>query len=135
MPDVLLEVTIAATPDKVFKALTEQPGLEAWWTKPIVAEPKVGSMIEASFNGRQAVLKMEVVTLEPAHKVGWSIRQGLTDWGGTHFTWDLSPVEKGTKLLFGYRGLAASADPWLPSLSYSWAVNLTRLKDYLEKGV
>ncbi len=45
MPDVLHEVTIAAAPDKVYKALTEQQGLEAWWTTHAIAEAKVGSTV------------------------------------------------------------------------------------------
>ena len=49
MADILHEVAIFASPDKVFKALTEQPGIEGWWTPHAVAEPKVGSIVEAHF--------------------------------------------------------------------------------------
>ncbi len=138
MPDIVLELTIAAAPDKVFKALTEQQGLEAWWTTHMVAEPKVGSALEAFLKGGQtggqSVIKMEMRTLEPDCKVVWGVLERVAGWGGSQFTWDLSPVENGTKVLFGYRDFPASADGNLPWLTYGWAVNLTSLKDYLEKG-
>src|SRR5258708_23813117 len=80
MPDVLHEVTIAAAPDKVYKALTEQQGLEAWWTTHAVAEAKVGSTVQAHFRDGQIVIKMEVVTLSPAHKVEWMTLQAIPEW-------------------------------------------------------
>jgi uncharacterized protein YndB with AHSA1/START domain len=134
MPDILLEVTIAAAPDKVFQALTEQQGLEAWWTTHMVAEPTVGSAVKAFLRGGQQVIKMHVGTLDPGRKVVWDILERVAGWGGSQFSWDLSPVENGTKVLFGYRDILASAEINLPSLTYAWAVNLTSLKDYLEKG-
>ncbi len=134
MPDILLEVTIAAAPDKVYKALTERQGLEGWWTTHIVAEPKVGSALQAFTGGGQQVIQMEMRTLEGDHKVVWGILERVAGWGGTQFTWDLSPDENGTKVLFGYRDLLASGADRLPGLTYAWAVNLTSLKDYLEKG-
>jgi|SRR5579859_1682845 len=134
MPDILLELTIAATPDKVFQALTEPQGLEAWWTTHIAAEPKVGSAVQVFFRGGQPVIKMQIGTLEPGRKVVWDILERVAGWGGSQFAWDLSLVETGTKVLFAYRDILASAATNLPSLAYAWAVNLTSLKDYLEKG-
>lgn|SRR5258708_3623931 len=134
MPDILHEVTIAAAPDKVFEALTQSPGLEAWWATYAVAEPKVGSTIQAFFGDDSVVNNMEVLTLEPARKVEWITRQSsLPEWIDTHITWNLSPTENGTKLLFGQCGYA-SADGCLAMCSYNWAGYLTSLKDYLEKG-
>src|SRR5260221_14322728 len=69
MPDILHELTIAAAPDAVFKAITEQPEMASWWTTHIDAEPKVGSMVEARFFDGNSVHKLEVVSLEPARRV------------------------------------------------------------------
>jgi uncharacterized protein YndB with AHSA1/START domain len=137
MYDTLLEVTIAATPDKVFKAITEQQGVEGWWASQVVTEPKVGSTLQATFHSgsdHEFVIKMEVVNLEPAGKIEWIPRQGAPEWSGTHITWDLAPVEQGTKVLFGQRGFATdAADGNLPGRD-GWAFYLTSLKDYLETG-
>ncbi len=132
MPDILHEVTIAATPDKVFKAITEQQGLAAWWTTHTVAEPRVGSVGEFSFPGG-FVIKMEITKLEPGRKVYWTVKEGAPDWAGTHVTWDLTPSDNGTKVRFGHRDYA-SADGSLAGVSYTWAWYLTSLKDYVETG-
>ncbi len=91
-------------------------------------------MIEARFFDGKSVHIMEVLTLEPYRKVEWITRQSfLPDWTETRVTWNLSPIENWTRILFGQRGFA-SADGSLPKVSYGWAVYLTSLKNYLEKG-
>lgn len=134
MPDILHEVTIAATPDKVFEAITEPKGLEAWWATHAIAEPKVGSMVQVSFGNHEFLTHLEVLVLEAERKVEWLARQSpLSEWNDTHITWDLSPVEQSTKLLFGHHGYA-SADGVLALSSYHWAVYFMSMKDYLETG-
>lgn len=133
MPVMLHEVTIDTSPERVFKAITEQEGLAGWWTPDIVAEPKVGSTIMASFGHGRFFVWMEVVNLEPDRKVEWVNRKDAPKWLGTHVIWDLSPVGKGTKILFGHLGWA-SADDAFQSSSSTWSTYLISLKDYLEKG-
>ena len=43
MADIKLNVTINASPEKVYEALTEQKHLEAWWTTDCIVKPEVGS--------------------------------------------------------------------------------------------
>ncbi len=110
MADILHEVAIFASPDKVFKALTEQAGIEGWWTPHAVAE--------AHFANDRYIVRMQVVTLESERKVEWRIQQGDPEWSGTHITWDISPTTKGSRLLFGHRGFA-SANGSMPGTSYN----------------
>jgi uncharacterized protein YndB with AHSA1/START domain len=133
MADILHEVIIEARPEKVYQALTEQVRLAGWWTTNTQAEPRVGAVDEFKFNGGRFVIKMEVAELEPGTKVGWKVRQAVPDWEGTQVSWDLTPVEQATKVLFGHRGFS-SASGSLPSASYNWATYLTSLKAYLETG-
>ena len=136
MPDVLLEVPIAATPAKVYQAITEQEGLSRWWTPEVAAKPEVGSVGEFTFTGGPAgrfVVKMEITALEPGRKVYWTVQQGASEWAGTHVTWDLTPVDNGTKVRFGHRDYA-STEGSFASVGYNWAWYLASLKDYLETG-
>ena len=133
MSDVLLELPIAATPEQVFSAITEQAGLSSWWTPDVVAEPKLGSVGEFRFRGGQFVIKMEITALEPGRTVRWVVRQGAPDWAGTHVTWDLAPADQGTKVRFGQRGYA-SVEGSFASAAFNWAWYLGSLKDYLETG-
>ena len=140
MPDILIQVTIAAAPEKVYEAITQH--LNDWWDPDAISGAKVGSIVQphsdnAAVRGGGFATKLEVVTLEPARKIEWLTRQGVPDWSGTRVTWDVSPVEnidpKGTQLLFGHRGFA-SAEGGYPRYTYSWAYYLVSLKAYLETG-
>ncbi len=133
MPDILHEVEIEGSPDKIYKALTEQRGLAAWWTIHATAEPKIGSVGEFQFEGGKFVIKMQVDALEPGHKVYWKAVQGAPDWGGTRVTWDLTPVDNGTKVVLGHRDYP-SYDGSFASVSYNWAMYLASLKSYVETG-
>ena len=133
MPDILHEVTIAALPDTVYKAITEQEGLTSWWAAQAVVQSKVGSVAEFSFLGGRFVVKMEITKLEPGRTVYWTVKDGVPDWLDTRVTYDLIPVGSGTKVRFGHRDFA-SAEGSLASASYNWAWFLTSLKDYIETG-
>ncbi len=134
MPDILIEVTIAATPENVFEALTEQNGLASWWTTHAIAQPTVGAMVRVSFRNDERAHVFDVVALEPARKIVWHTRQSfLPDWLGTRITWDLTPVDNSTIILFTQRGFATENGS-LPKVTYSWAVVITSLKAYLETG-
>ena len=136
MPDVLLEVPILATPDKVYEAITEQQGLAGWWTPDVVARAEAGSVAEFVFTGGPAgrfVVKMEIAALEPGRTVYWNVKQGAPEWTGTRVTWDLTPVDGGTSVRFAHRDYA-STEGSFASVGFNWAWFLISLKDYLETG-
>jgi uncharacterized protein YndB with AHSA1/START domain len=133
MPDILLETMIKASPEKIYKALTEQSGLASWWTTDTLAQPKVGTVSEFKFYGGKGHFKIRVNELEPGKKVYWAPLQGPPDWTGTRITWDLTPVEGGTKVVFGHRDYE-SVEGSFPSVGYQWAGYFISLKAYLESG-
>jgi uncharacterized protein YndB with AHSA1/START domain len=136
MPDFVHAVTVAVAPDAVFRAITEQEGLAAWWTPDMVAEPRVGSTLRAGFGGGRFVIAMDVTALEPTHKVEWIPRQGAPEWIGTRVVWELAPVERGTNVVFAQRGFAPTAvgaDGYLLGAN-GWIHYLASLKAYLETG-
>ena len=133
MADILHEVTIGASPAKVYEALTDQGDLQAWWTEHAKARAETGTVSEFSFYGGMAVFKLSVDTLAAAEKVYWSVQQGPPGWENTHITWDLTEVEGQTKVLLGHRDWATTEGLYANS-SYNWAWYLTSLKSYLETG-
>jgi uncharacterized protein YndB with AHSA1/START domain len=63
MSDIVQELTIEATPENVFHALTMPDGITGWWSNHSTAEPKVGSLTEVRFeNG--GIFKLEIIDLE-----------------------------------------------------------------------
>jgi uncharacterized protein YndB with AHSA1/START domain len=134
MADILHELVIAASPGLVYQAVTEQDGLASWWTSHTKAQPKVDTISEFGFMGGQFIMQMRVAKLEPVTKVQWIVLQSAPDWAGTYITWDLTPVEKTTKVLFGHRDWI-STDGSYASVNYSWGHFLSSLKAYLETGI
>jgi len=135
MPDFVLETNVTAPPERVFQALTEPSELTAWWTPEIVAEPRAGTLLQASFRGGAFVIVVEVAALTPARQVEWIPRRGAPpQWQGTRITWALSPSAGGTRLVFAQRGFtAAGPDGALPGAG-GWTFYCASLKDYLETG-
>jgi hypothetical protein len=56
MSDIALELTIKATPEDVFYAITWQDGITHWWANRVHAEPTVGSITEIYFDKGRAIL-------------------------------------------------------------------------------
>lgn len=133
MADILHELSIQSSPDAVYKALTEQDGLRAWWTAHSSAAPTVGSVSEFKFNNGQVVFKMKINALKPGQAVHWEVLQGAPDWSNTRVTFDIKPADQGTTLLMGHRDFATTEGSFA-STNYNWAWFLMSLKAYLETG-
>ncbi len=130
MAEILHQLTIAAPPEKVYKAITEEQAY--WWTPEADARTQVGAVSEFTFPSG-FVIKLETTQLEPGRQVQYLVKKAIPDWSGTRVTWEMTPVAKGTKVLFGHRDFASVTDS-LASASFTWAWYLNSLKDYLETG-
>ena len=134
MSDIVEELTIEATPESVFYALTLPDGIAGWWSNQVTAEPQVGSLTEVRFeNG--GVFQMEMTDLEVEKKVHWRVRLSPHDWEGSTITWDLTPISQGTRLLFGQHDLFVGATGYsIEETRADWEYFLVSLKSYLETG-
>jgi len=117
----------------VYAALTEQAGLASWWTPDVTAQPRVGSVAEFRFRGGQYVTRMQITALEPGRNLEWSVVQGAPEWAGTTVSWDLTPVENGTRLRFAHHNYGSAAGSF-GEVTFNWAWYLISLKEYLETG-
>jgi Activator of Hsp90 ATPase homolog 1-like protein len=67
--------------------------------------------------------------------VHWSVRLSPHDWEGSAITWDLTPISKGTRLLFGQHDLMEGATGYsIEETHAGWEYFLLSLKSYLETG-
>jgi uncharacterized protein YndB with AHSA1/START domain len=133
MSAIVEEITIAATPERVFNALTRQDEMVLWWSNEAHVEPEVGSVGEFRFKPPAGVLKFEVVELKAGEKVHWLSRQGPPHWTGTSVTWQLTSVQNGTLLAFTHDGFA-QVDKAYEQVRGNWEYFLNSLKSYLETG-
>ena len=135
MPDVLLELTVASSPEAVFQAISQKSGLERWWTPDVpAAEACVGSIAELRFRGGAFVIKFEVTELQPPHSLRWALHQGAPEWSGTSVEWELSRTNDGqTCIRFAHRGYPSTEGSYA-SVTFNWAFYLSSLRDYLQTG-
>lgn len=140
--EIALAAPVRADPEVLFRALTEQAGLAAFWTSDCEAEPVVGSIGRFRFPSGSEV-KVRVDELEPARRVAWTMLSDTLQgpkWTGTKVTWEIKPGPTGfTEVLFRQANWAA--DPgdgsWqtsLAGLTFAWAGVLRALKGFAETG-
>jgi uncharacterized protein YndB with AHSA1/START domain len=133
MAAIVKELTIAAAPERVWGTLTQQDELARWWTNDLTATPEVGSLAEFRIGKGAAVLQFEVAELDEGSKVHWISRQGPPHWAGTSITWQLTPVQNGTQVVFNHDGFA-QVDERYERTRGNWEYFLASLKSYLETG-
>jgi len=133
MPEIRHLVHINAPVSVVYRAITEQSGLQAWWTAGTIASPQVGSIAEFRF-GERYHNKMRVTGLDQDRRVEWQCFHGDPEWIDTTFLFDLDASEGHTILRFTHGNWRESTD-FLASCNYHWGYYLHSLKAYCETGV
>jgi uncharacterized protein YndB with AHSA1/START domain len=142
--EILLEMAVRVSPDRVYAALTEREGLVAWLAPDVTAEPRPGSIAEFRFDGGKRVMRVEIVTLDPGRKVGWRVLEGV--WQVTEgresgesgkglITWELSSPFGPERCLVHFRHDGwETAEGAFASVNFKWATFMMNLKTYLQAG-
>ena len=135
MTAIVEELTIAAAPQRVFSALTQQDEIARWWTDDLSVTPEIGSLAEFRFSQGTFVIQFEVAELEQDENVRWITRQGPSTghWAGTSVIWQLEPVYNGTKVVFNHDGFIKKDYRYEMTRAW-WEHFLGSLKSYLETG-
>lgn len=125
-------LTINAPPERIYKALTEEEGLQSWWTENAKARPEIGSVAVFDF-GARFHNEMKIDELVPPERVVWTCIKGDEEWLATHFTFEITRIPGGSELRFAHTNWREETD-FFASCSYNWAYYLSSLKEYCEKG-
>ena len=132
MAEMLHEIQIDATPDKVFGALTTEEGLKGWWTADSKAEPRVGTLATFGFYKRKLIFKMRVVELVSGKLVRWHCEGDWEEWIGTKLRFDLERHgEKGTLVRFNHAGWLSTRGVF-STCNTTWGALMVLLKKYSE---
>ena len=130
MADILHRVGIAATPDKVYEALTGVDGLAAWWT----VDTKLDDDGTLLFRfGDVGGFDMKVLDQEPGKLVRWEVVGGPDEWIGTTVSFELSRSDGWTIVLFAHAGWREPVE-FMHHCSTKWAIFLMSLKSLVETG-
>ncbi len=89
------KVGIKATANEIYKALTTNQGLSAWWTDDVTGAGEVGAVIAFRFNGGGP--DFQVKSLIENKQVIWAHRDSMPDaWAGTEIVFDIEEAESTT---------------------------------------
>jgi uncharacterized protein YndB with AHSA1/START domain len=127
------KLTLKASADAVFDALTTTEGLAAWWT-PVKGNGLAGGELTFMFGpGAEAVMRVDAA--ERGVGVHWTnLTCHVEDWIGTQVHFDLTPAADGsTELRFRHEGLTPKLECFADCKS-GWDHFVPSLAAYVETG-
>ncbi|HWA31037.1 MAG TPA: SRPBCC domain-containing protein [Rhizomicrobium sp.] len=132
MVDILHKIGITAPASDVYKALTTNEGLSAWWTHGTSGENTEGGIVRFRF-GERGGFDMKVLELQPGKEVLWQVVDGPEEWIGTKISFDLRQEGDWTLVFFKHRNWKEPSE-FMHHCSTKWGVFLLSLKSLLETG-
>ena len=100
MAEIKLTAAVAASPERVYEALTTNEGLTKWWTSHCSGGMEVDEKIRFEFPKYKYYCVMRIDNLEVGMLVAWTCIEsnmgGTDEWVGTIIKWELIPKESGT---------------------------------------
>lgn len=131
MQDIMHQIKIHASSDRVYEAITTANGISQWWTRDAAIKPEIGAAGEFGFYARRFVAKVAVEELTPVTRVRWNVTNSA--WPGKDIDFSLKADGNSTNLLFAHRGFP-HADEGFASATTRWGFYLLSLKRYLQTG-
>jgi uncharacterized protein YndB with AHSA1/START domain len=131
MEKIRINVTIKASSQVMYKALSTEDGLSSWWAKQTTAKPEIGFLNTFTFG--TFVNKMKVVELIPGEKVVWECVESIDEWVGTFISFELEDKGEKTLLRFTHSHWKEITDMFA-GCTYDWARFMGSLKALCETG-
>ncbi|MGG4491205.1 SRPBCC family protein [Metabacillus idriensis] len=126
------QITINATTEEVYNAITTTEGFKGWWTTDAKAEPQEGTIAEFGFYNRQAVFLMHIDRLEKDKLVEWSAQHDMPAWKGTKIRFELTVNDNGATVVnFNHSGFQSIDVPYA-MINTTWGALMYILKQYVE---
>ncbi|GIG64005.1 SRPBCC family protein [Phytomonospora endophytica] len=132
MVDILHRVGIVSSVDEVYKVLTTNKGLAAWWTTDTTGEGStVGEVVKFVFSA--GFFDMKVAELDPGKRVVWDVVDGPEEWIGTRVVWNLVQEDDYAIILFKHEGWREPVE-FMHHCSTKWGSFLLSIKELVETG-
>jgi len=125
------QVRIQASLEAVYRALTTEEGLRAWWIGDSVAEPRVGAVAEFRYGDNGPLLRMRISELVPESRVVWECLGEDEEWKGTRIVWQLKAAEGATDVVLNHTDWVSNEGSF-GTCNAIWGSSLYRLKGFTE---
>lgn len=137
--DYSYSFAVTATPEMVFKAITEQINL--WWTTA-TNEPKTANdPLRVEF-GSDTFKVMNILEARPEKLLVWQVTEAhisheelieKDEWVGTTIHWAIHSRGSDCQIDFRHQGLTSEMECW-DVCSNGWSFFLGSLKEFLDTG-
>ncbi|MBD0823849.1 SRPBCC family protein [Aestuariibaculum marinum] len=124
---------IKASQEAVFNAVSIPEHLDNWWSLKSSGTPELGVEYNLNFTDEYNWF-CKVSKLELNKLIAFKMTVSDKDWDPTTFQFELEPHNEGTMLKFSHVNWPEANDHFKYS-SFCWAMLLSGLKNYLEKGL
>jgi uncharacterized protein YndB with AHSA1/START domain len=127
------ELFINASPERVFRALTEPADLERWFVQKAEVDLRQGGAIRLEW-APDAVENGSILVLDPPHRL--SYRWEALEPSPTTITFELTAENDGTRLRLFHTGIGQGEDwdRYYSAVSPGWNAHLANLTAWLETG-
>jgi uncharacterized protein YndB with AHSA1/START domain len=123
-------VSAAASPERLFEALTSLEGLAGWWTPTVTGDPRAGGAVTFSFNDQRIVMRVDVA--DAPRTIEWTClgHTKFPEWEATRLTFELRGSDPGSTVIeFRHNGLLPTCDCY-GVCSFGWDHYLGSLASY-----
>jgi len=133
-------IEIDASPEIVFKALTDESELTQWFPDQAILEPKVGGKMKFTFLARKAknldrdfYPDGEIIEFEPNKKLSYTWRpEGISNFPRTVVTWTLKKIGNDkTRLELVHSGFTGKPHEMYEEHNSGWDYFTDRLYGFL----
>lgn len=133
MHHIYHNLTIKASPEKVFECFTNPIHLNNWWTLQSSGKPEIDEVYNLNFTAAYNWFA-KVTKVEQDKFFFLTMTSSDKDWDATTFGIDLEENENGTLLRFSHQNWEEANNHFKHS-SFCWAILLNGFKNYVEKGI
>lgn len=127
------DVFINATPERVFRALTEKAELERWFVQTAEIDLRPGGAIKLELAPGMFEAGT-ILVLDPPHRLSYTWES--LEPSPTTITFELTAENAGTRLHLSHTGIGEGEDwdSYYTAVNGGWSTHLTNLTAWLETG-
>jgi uncharacterized protein YndB with AHSA1/START domain len=128
-------LTVDATAERIFQALTQPNEITAWWSATsTTGSGSAGGALEITFGTEEQPTVMRVLAAHHPDVVIWDVAASplVPEWVGTRPTFTMTATTDGCRLDFAHHGLEPALDCF-DRCATDWGHFLLRLRTHVEQ--
>ncbi len=126
-------ITVEALKERVYHAITTEPGLRGWYTSSVRGAANHGKRLELHFQSKAGPFHWKINEVDSGSVVQWTCLEGPGDSRGTIATFHLVEADGKTIVELDHDGID-EADAKRKTCNSMWGALMLHLKRFVETG-